>query len=101
MAIVTTSDAGQSFGDVDLFRNITVAVERDSKIALVGPNGIGKTTLLMILAGMSQPTSGKAQIAGRTRIGYLRQGAIAGFAEGGKTVFGEIMTAFAGVQAQE
>src|SRR5260221_1888335 len=101
MAIVTTSDAGQSFGDVDLFRNITVAVERDSKIALVGPNGIGKAPLLMILAGMSQPTSGKAQIAGRTRIGYLRQEAMAAFAEGENTVYAEMMTAFAGIQAQE
>jgi ATP-binding cassette, subfamily F, member 3 len=101
MAIVSTIDAGQSFGDVDIFRNVSVAVESDSKIALVGPNGIGKTTLLMILAGLAQPTSGKAQISGRTRIGYLRQEAMAAFAEGENTVYAEMMTAFAGIQAQE
>ena len=56
MAIVTTTDAGQSFGDVDIFRNISVVIQSDSKIALVGPNGIGKTTLLMILAGLRQPS---------------------------------------------
>src|SRR5260221_8588135 len=101
MAIVTTSDAGQSFGDVDLFRNITVAVERDSKIALVGPNGIGKTTLLMILAGLSQPSAGKVQITAGTRIGYLRQEAMQAFVERDNTVYAEMMTAFARVQEQE
>ncbi|MEP7285100.1 MAG: ribosomal protection-like ABC-F family protein [Chloroflexota bacterium] len=101
MAIVTTTDAGQSFGDVDIFRNISVTIQSDSKIALVGPNGIGKTTLLMMLSGLAQPTSGKVQIAPRTRIGYLRQEAMQAFLEHGNTIYSEMMTAFSGIQAQE
>src|SRR5260221_5315890 len=101
MAIVTTTDAGQSYGDVDIFRNVSVTIQSDSKIALVGPNGIGKTTLLMILAGLRQPTSGKVQIAPRTHIGYLRQEAMQAFVERGHTVYTEMMTAFSAVQAQE
>ncbi|HLY27166.1 MAG TPA: ABC-F family ATP-binding cassette domain-containing protein [Aggregatilineales bacterium] len=101
MAIVTTTEIGQSFGDVDLFRNVTVSVEADSKIALVGPNGVGKTTLLQIMAGMAQPTTGKAAIAQRTRVGYLRQEALRAFTERGNGLYAEMMTAFAAVQAQE
>lgn len=101
MAIITTTDVGQAFGDVDVFRNISVAVQTDSKIALVGPNGIGKTTLLMILAGLQPPTSGKVQITQRTRIGYLRQEAMQAFSERENTVYSEMMTAFSGIQAQE
>jgi len=101
MAIITTTDIGQAFGDVDIFRNISVTVQEDSKIALVGPNGIGKTTLLMILAGLNQPTSGKVQIVPRTRIGYLRQEAMQAFAERDNTVYTEMMTAFGSIQAQE
>ncbi len=101
MAIVTTTDAGQSFGDVDIFRNISVTIQHDSKIALVGPNGIGKTTLLQILAGMIVPTSGKATLSARTRIGYLRQEAMRAFVEHGNTLYAEMMTAFSGIQAKE
>ncbi len=101
MAMITTSDAGQSFGDVDIFRNISVAIQPESKIALVGPNGIGKTTLLMILAGLQKPTSGTVQIGQKTRIGYLRQEAIAAFTEGDNTVYEEMMTAFGGLHQQE
>ncbi len=101
MTIVTTSDVGQSFGDVDLFRNVSVGIDGNSKIALVGPNGIGKTTLLMILAGLSQPSAGKVHTAQRTRIGYLRQEAIQAFAKRENTVYAEMMTAFGGVQEQE
>lgn len=101
MALVTLTEVGQSFGDVDIFHNITAAIQSDSKIALVGPNGIGKTTLLMILAGLSQPSSGKAVIAPKAPIGYLRQEAMQAFAERGSTVYAEMLTAFSDLQAQE
>src|SRR4051812_33220882 len=101
MAIVTTIDAGQSFGDVDIFRNVSVTIQEDSKIAMVGPNGIGKTTLLQILAGMVQPTTGKVTLSGRTRIGYLRQEAMRAFTERGNNLYAEMMTAFGDIQAKE
>lgn len=101
MALITTVDIGQSFADVDIFRNISVMIQPDSKIALVGPNGIGKTSLLMLLAGLRPPTAGKVNIAPQSRIGYLRQEAMQAFSERENNVYEEMMTAFADVQIQE
>jgi ATPase subunit of ABC transporter with duplicated ATPase domains len=44
-------NVSQSFGALDLFSGVNVSIPNDGKIGLVGPNGIGKTTLLLILAG--------------------------------------------------
>ena len=51
MAVLTANNLGQSFGAIDIFDNISVSIPNDGKIGLVGPNGVGKTTLLLILAG--------------------------------------------------
>ncbi len=101
LAIITTSDIGQSFGEVELFRNVSVTVQNDSKIALVGPNGVGKTTLLMILAGLQPPSTGKASITAGMSVGYLRQEAMQAFIERDNTVYAEMMTAFDAIRALE
>lgn len=76
MSILTTSNLGQSFGAYDVFVGISVAVPNDGKIGLVGPNGVGKTTLLRILAGQSQSATGELHWARGTRFGYLEQEAV-------------------------
>ena len=63
MSILTAENLGLSFGAFDLFRGITVTVPNDGKIGLIGPNGIGKTSLLLILAGINQPTTGQVHLA--------------------------------------
>ncbi len=60
MSILSAHNVGLSFGAFDLFRGISVTIANDSKIGLIGPNGIGKTSLMMILAGLSQPTTGNS-----------------------------------------
>jgi len=80
---------------------ISVAVPNDGKIGLVGPNGVGKTTLLRILAGQSQSVTGQVHLARGTRLGYLRQEAVQAFAGQEHTVYDEMMTVFAKLQAQE
>ena len=63
-------------------------------MGLVGPNGVGKTTLLLVLAGLAQPSAGSVQIARGTRLGYLPQEAAQAFAGQENSVFDEMLTVF-------
>ncbi|MCA9971934.1 MAG: ABC-F family ATP-binding cassette domain-containing protein [Anaerolineales bacterium] len=101
MAILTLSGVGQSFGAVDLFSGISASLPRDGKVGLVGPNGVGKTTLLFILSGQSQPSSGQVSLARGTRLGYLPQESSDAFAGSDHTVFTEMLTVFASLRADE
>lgn len=73
MSLITTMSLAKSYGARDVFSGLSLSVPADGRIALVGPNGIGKTTLLRILAGLDLPSEGKIQRARRLRIGYLSQ----------------------------
>ncbi len=101
MSILTSENLGLSFGSFDLFQGISVTVANDSKIGLIGPNGIGKTSLLLILAGINQPTAGKIYLARGKRMGYLRQEAIETFADSSLPVYAEMLSVFAGLQEQQ
>jgi ATP-binding cassette subfamily F protein 3 len=101
MSTLTLNNVGQSFGDFDVFTGITVAIPNDAKIGLVGPNGIGKTTLLRIIAGLELPSSGAVTIAQGSRLGYLRQEAMEAFAGRANTVYAEMLTIFGNIKAQE
>jgi ATP-binding cassette subfamily F protein 3 len=101
MSILSFSNLGQSFGDFDLFLGLTASIPNDGKVGLVGANGIGKTTLLRILAGLETPSSGGVHVAQMTRIGYLRQEAMDAFAERTNTVHAEMLSVFAEVRDQE
>ncbi len=101
MSILAAKNLGLSFGAFDLFSGITVNVANDSKIGLIGPNGVGKTSLMMILAGLNQPTTGSVHIARGKRLGYLRQEATEAFAMHENTVYAEMATVFADLQDRQ
>jgi ATP-binding cassette subfamily F protein 3 len=73
MSLITVSNLSKSFGPVDIFSGVTFAVPKGSRLALVGPNGCGKTTLLRILVGLDEPSGGTVSRAKTLRIGYLPQ----------------------------
>ena len=73
MAILSVSNLTKSFGPVDIFSGISFTIENTAKIGLVGPNGVGKTTLLRILIGEEFATEGDVHQTRGTRIGYLPQ----------------------------
>jgi ATP-binding cassette, subfamily F, member 3 len=101
MAILSATKLGQSFGAFDLFHSVSVSIPNDGKIGLVGPNGVGKTTLLMILAGLSNPTAGSVQRAKGSRIGFLPQESAQAFAGQHHTVYEEMLTVFTDLQQEE
>ena len=101
MSILTLANLTQSYGDFDVFVGVSATIPNDGRIGLVGPNGIGKTTLLRILAGLDEPSAGRIIAAQDLRMGYLRQEAMAAFAERENTVYGEMLTVFSGLKAQE
>jgi len=73
MSLLTVNSLTKSFGAFDLFSNLTFAVEKGARIGLVGPNGVGKTTLLRILIGEDDSSAGNVSRARGLRIGYLSQ----------------------------
>ncbi len=101
MSIITTHNLGISFGAFDLFRGINLKIAKDSKIGLIGPNGVGKTSLLLLLAGINTPTTGEIHIARGQRLGYLRQEAVDAFADRDNTIYAEMLTVFTALQEQQ
>ena len=61
------------FGTTPLFHDVSYVINDKDRIALVGKNGAGKSTMLKIIAGLQQPTSGTVSVSGGTTIGYLPQ----------------------------
>lgn len=66
-------DLSKSFGDHVVLDRVSLAVERDDRIAIVGPNGAGKTTLLKILAGEIEPSEGRVHLSGQSDVRYFAQ----------------------------
>jgi ATP-binding cassette subfamily F protein 3 len=73
MSLITASDLAKSFGPDDIFEGISLSIPRNARIAIVGANGVGKTTLLRILIGQDFPNAGSVQHAKDLVIGYLPQ----------------------------
>ena len=73
MSLITTSGLSKSYGSVDIFSGLNLTIPPQSRIALVGENGIGKTTLLNVLADQESPSEGKIRRANQLKIGYLPQ----------------------------
>jgi ATP-binding cassette subfamily F protein 3 len=73
MSIINAQNLSKSYGVQDVLTDISVAVPAGARIALVGKNGIGKTTLLRLITGVEDPDQGLVHRAKNLRIGYLPQ----------------------------
>ena len=65
-------------GAVNILNGVTLAVEPGEAVALLGPSGSGKSSLLMVAAGLEAPTAGFISVAGRSLTG-LSEDALARF----------------------
>ncbi|MBE0589107.1 MAG: LPS export ABC transporter ATP-binding protein [Hydrogenophaga sp.] len=73
MSLITTFNLAKSFGAEDVFSGISISVANRARIGLVGPNGVGKTTLLRIILGLEEPSAGVVHTAKGLSMGYLPQ----------------------------
>ena len=73
MALITISNLTKSYGARDIFTSLSFGVEKGARLGIVGPNGVGKTSLLRILAGEEEASSGSLHRNRGVRIGYLSQ----------------------------
>jgi ATP-binding cassette subfamily F protein 3 len=97
MALVTTQNLGKSFGGLDVFSGLSLSIPRGARIAVVGPNGIGKTTLLRIIAGDDAPSTGDVRRLKGLTIGYLPQESVV---QSDKMLWEEALIAFDDLLAQ-
>ena len=73
MSLITATNLAKAFGNEDIFQDISLGIPRRARTAIVGANGIGKTTLLRILVGLDEPSAGEIHRSKGLRIGYLPQ----------------------------
>jgi len=71
--ILLVEQLAKSYGEKELFSDITFGLEEGQKIALIARNGAGKTSLLNIIAGIDQPDQGNIVMRKGTRVAYLPQ----------------------------
>ncbi len=71
--VLVIKDLAKSFGERTLFSDVNLLVEGGERIALLGDNGTGKSTLLKILLGEEEPDSGKLRMGPTVKVGYLPQ----------------------------
>jgi ATP-binding cassette subfamily F protein 3 len=101
MPILTATDLHHAFGADELFHEVSASLEARDRVALVGPNGVGKTTLLLALAGLLEPSGGVVERAAGLTLGYLRQEAALTFAGRENSVYAEMLTVFADLHRRE
>ena len=73
MSILTLENISKGFGEKPLFEGVSFGIEENERVALIGANGTGKTTLLRMIANEEQPDSGRIYRAGDPVISYLPQ----------------------------
>lgn len=71
--VLTVKDLKKSFGDNLLFDHIGFEIKRGERVAIIGGNGTGKTTILKILNGILKPDQGEVSLGSKVHIGYYDQ----------------------------
>ena len=70
---LTAESLSKSYGSLEVFTGVDLAIDRASKVVVLGLNGAGKTTLLRLLAGVEEPDTGRVVAGHGLKIGYYAQ----------------------------
>ena len=73
MSLLTVSNVSKHFGAEQILDDVSLRIERDDHVGLVGSNGAGKSTLLRIIAGIEEPDTGTVAGTRGLLVGYLEQ----------------------------
>jgi len=71
--VLEASDLHKSFGDRELFDGLSFSLPRAGIVGVVGPNGVGKSTLFRMIVGQEEPDSGALKVGGTVRVSYVDQ----------------------------
>ena len=70
---LTAEGLSKSYGSLEVFTGVSLAIDRGSRVVILGLNGAGKTTMLRMLSGVERPDSGEVQPGHGLRLGYYAQ----------------------------
>jgi ATPase subunit of ABC transporter with duplicated ATPase domains len=70
---LTAHELSKSYGSLEVFTDVDLAIDRGSRVVVLGLNGAGKTTLLRLLAGVEAPDTGRVEAGHGLKIGYFAQ----------------------------
>ncbi|MGH3832354.1 MAG: ABC-F family ATP-binding cassette domain-containing protein, partial [Pseudonocardiaceae bacterium] len=70
---LTASGLAKSYGSLEVFSGVDLAIDRGARVVILGLNGAGKTTLLRLLGGMETPDAGQVNAGHGLRVGYFAQ----------------------------
>ena len=70
---LTAAELSKSYGSLEVFTDVDLAIDKGSRVVILGLNGAGKTTMLRILAGVDQPDTGSVVPGHGLKIGYYAQ----------------------------
>jgi ATPase subunit of ABC transporter with duplicated ATPase domains len=70
---LTASELSKSYGSLEVFTDVDLAIDRGSRVVILGLNGAGKTTLLRMLAGVEPPDTGRVEAGHGLKLGYYAQ----------------------------
>ena len=98
MILLQVQQVARYFGADTLFENVSLDVSDNSRIALVGRNGVGKSTLLKMIIGNESPDAGRITKKKGLTIGYLAQNT---GLESDKTIYAEMLSVFERLQIME
>jgi ATP-binding cassette ChvD family protein len=71
--VVEVSDLRKGFGDCELFEDLSFSLPQGGIVGIIGPNGVGKTTMFKMISGEEQPDSGSIVVGGTVRTSYVDQ----------------------------
>jgi ATP-binding cassette subfamily F protein 3 len=90
--VVTADGLEKSFGEKQLFRNVSFDIKKGERICIIGENGVGKTTLLRIMMGLEEADDGYLKVGHNVNFGYYDQGQL--LLNEKETVLGEMKNAY-------